>query len=259
VLDVGTGTGIVALEAAGRVGPSGRVVGIDLSEAMLQVAKAKAERAGFAHTLDLGRMDAERLALSAEAFDAVISLFALFHFPSPLTALRQMYRVLRNGGRLVVAVGSGAPLLSRHGLLHRARRLGEIWQEIRGRRLTAPRLLEKVVERRLPNAERPEVPAWVRGGQGRAAVIRLLREAGFTKLRTSWLGHQEVFDSPEEFWELQRTFSSVARKRLAGVSATLLESLRAEFIDSCRRVQARGGVLAYRSGAFFVAAERPLR
>src|SRR5262245_39397495 len=75
VLDVGTGTGILALHVARRVGDSGKVTGIDLSEGMLALARAKAARAGLANVEFLSR-DAERLEVGAGAFDAVVSLFA---------------------------------------------------------------------------------------------------------------------------------------------------------------------------------------
>src|SRR5215210_3283652 len=77
VLDVGTGTGIIALQAAEKVGPQGKVVGIDLSEGMLAAAAAKASRAGLSSRVEFRRMDAEALGLEDQSFDGVLSLFAL--------------------------------------------------------------------------------------------------------------------------------------------------------------------------------------
>ncbi|HEY8668684.1 MAG TPA: methyltransferase domain-containing protein, partial [Tepidisphaeraceae bacterium] len=70
VLDIGTGTGIVALQAAQKVKPGGKVLGADLSEAMLAAAVRKAERAGLADVLEFRQMDAEKLALPDQSFDA---------------------------------------------------------------------------------------------------------------------------------------------------------------------------------------------
>ena len=51
--------------------------------------------------------DAEQLEFPDQSFDVVLSLYALFHFPEPLRALGEMYRVLRPGGHVVIGVGSG--------------------------------------------------------------------------------------------------------------------------------------------------------
>lgn len=110
VLDVGTGTGVVALRAARQVGPHGKVLGVDFSEGMLATSQAKALVAGLSDRAEFRKMDAEALDLAGGSFEVVVSLFALLHFPNPLVALKEMFRVLRPGGRLVLAVGSGPPL-----------------------------------------------------------------------------------------------------------------------------------------------------
>src|SRR5262249_55210963 len=112
VLDIGTGTGVVALEAANAIGSQGRCVGIDLSEKMLTSARANARRANLAERIEFKAMDAETLQFAPDSFDVVLSLFALLHFPNPAVALKEMFRVLKPGGTLVVAVGSAPPWLS---------------------------------------------------------------------------------------------------------------------------------------------------
>jgi len=61
----------------------------------------------------------------------------------------------------------------------------------------------------------------------------------------------------EEFWELQATFSSTARKRLAAAPGEEIEKLRKEFLETCRRAISYGGKLAYPYAAFFVTAHKP--
>jgi ubiquinone/menaquinone biosynthesis C-methylase UbiE len=257
LLDVGTGTGLVAVQAASKVGPDGQVLGVDLSEGMLEVARAKAARGGLTERLDFRLMDAEALALDDRTFDVVVSLYALFHFPNPLLALEEMHRVLRPRGRIVIAVGSGAPLLSWCGFVHALRCLPEFWLSFQGRRLTAPGFLNALVEKHFPSSPRAEVPEWVSQTRHKKRHVRnLMREAGFRNLRTSWMGHQVSFEDPQEFWELQVTFSSLARKRLARVPAESVAALRREFLEACAKVQARGGKLAYPSGAFYVKGEK---
>ena len=84
-----------------------------------------------------------------------------------------------------------------------------------------------------------------------------MRRAGFTGIRTHWEGHEATIADPEEFWMIQRTFSSIARKRLEERSPEEVAALRSEFLDRCRTTQARGGRLVYPFAAFYVSAERP--
>jgi SAM-dependent methyltransferase len=258
VLDVGTGTGIVALQAAVRAGAPGRVLGIDLSEGMLAAAGASARAAGVETSATFRRMDAENLDIEAATFDVVLSLFALLHFPDPLRALGEMRRVLRPGGRLVVAIGSGPPLFTRAGLARAAQRLPEAVRRRRGRELGAPAFLDALVEKHCPEPQRVEETELARHGHGAVrSVPALVRQAGFDALSTSWEGHRAVLDGPQEFWDVQQTYSSFARKRLAGASAERVQRVREEFQETCGRVLARGGSLVYRYGALFVAARRP--
>lgn len=98
VLDVACGTGVLAREAARRVGPEGEVVGLDASPGMLAVA------ARVAPELEWRAGQAGELPFGPAAFDAVLSQFGLMFFPDRVCALREMLRVLAPGGRLAVAV-----------------------------------------------------------------------------------------------------------------------------------------------------------
>jgi ubiquinone/menaquinone biosynthesis C-methylase UbiE len=257
VLDIGTGTGIVAFRAAERVGPAGKVLGIDLSQEMLRTARSKALRAARSNGVEFSRMDAEALALEDCSFDAVLSLFALLHFPNPLAALQEMSRVLRPGGRLVVAIGSGPALLSCAALIQGMRHLNRIRLERQGKLLTAPRFLNALVEKYLPKPDEPEESSLAGRSLSRSRIIPpLVRAAGFAEVRTHWLGHQACVETPEEFWEIQRTFSSIARKRLGTAPPEQVEKLKMEFLEICRQVQSRGGKLVYPSAAFYVTAVR---
>lgn len=257
VLDIGTGTGVVALQAAKKIGAGGKVCGIDLSEGMLTTAEKKAEKLGLAEKVEFSRMDAEALQFADESFDAVVSLFALLHFPAPLAALKEIYRVIRPGGRIVIAVGSRPPLLSVMGLTHLLKVFPDLVRRKQGKQLVAPGFLDSLVERRLPEsngAEESHLASHSRNRTG--SVSQLVPAAGFKVLQTVWQGHQEQFETPEEFWEIQRTFSSIARKRLSDAAPEKVESLREEFFDQCRAVQSRGGNLVYPFAAFYVVAQK---
>lgn len=103
VLDVATGTGAQAFAFAGRVG---KVVGIDLSEAMLRVARKKDPPAN----VSFQQGDAAQLAFADESFDAACVSFALHEMPSSIRerVLGEMARVTRPGGSLIV-VDYGLP------------------------------------------------------------------------------------------------------------------------------------------------------
>jgi demethylmenaquinone methyltransferase/2-methoxy-6-polyprenyl-1,4-benzoquinol methylase len=101
VLDVATGTGDLALALAGRVGPDGEVVGSDFSERMLSLARAKAiGPRGAAVRFELG--NALHLAYQDESFDAATVGFGARNFSDLATGLREMVRVVRPGGHVVV-------------------------------------------------------------------------------------------------------------------------------------------------------------
>jgi ubiquinone/menaquinone biosynthesis C-methylase UbiE len=105
VLDVACGTGVVARIAAQRVGPAGRVVGVDLNPGMIRVARSLPAPVGAPiewlerSALDLGFDDA--------SFDVVLCQQGLQFFPDKALALREMRRVLAHGGRLALSVWKG--------------------------------------------------------------------------------------------------------------------------------------------------------
>jgi ubiquinone/menaquinone biosynthesis C-methylase UbiE len=97
VLDVGCGAGALTVEAARRVGPQGRVVGLDISSEMIEVARRRWAESNLEWLVaDAGEAD-----LSPEAFDAIISRFGLMFFPHPEAAFRRLRMACRTGGRLV--------------------------------------------------------------------------------------------------------------------------------------------------------------
>jgi ubiquinone/menaquinone biosynthesis C-methylase UbiE len=105
VLDLGAGTGDQTLLAAQRVGPGGRVLAIDISAAMLALARTAARAAGL-HTIQTQVMDAQSLALAAGTVDAVIARFSLQFVPDVQQALAEVRRVLKPGGTLAAVVFS---------------------------------------------------------------------------------------------------------------------------------------------------------
>jgi len=101
-VDVCCGTGDLALLLARRVGRGGLVLGMDFSDEMLGIARRRAAAAGVGDVCRFVQADAEALALPEMAFDAAVVGFGLRNVVHPKAALRELRRLLRPGGRLVV-------------------------------------------------------------------------------------------------------------------------------------------------------------
>jgi ubiquinone/menaquinone biosynthesis C-methylase UbiE len=98
VLDVACGTGVLAREALRLVGDAGEVVGIDVNDGMLAVARSQSEAVRWE------KAPAESLPFDAESFDRVVSQFGLMFFEDRVKAISEMLRVVRPGGLVSVAV-----------------------------------------------------------------------------------------------------------------------------------------------------------
>jgi len=112
VLDAGCGTGRALTPLRAAVGPSGVVLGADLTPAMLQAAV----RAGRGHDGQLLLADVAALPLRSEALDAVFAAGLIAHLPQPAANLRELSRVVRPGGTLALFHPIGrAALAARQG------------------------------------------------------------------------------------------------------------------------------------------------
>jgi ubiquinone/menaquinone biosynthesis C-methylase UbiE len=125
VLDVGCGTGSLALAAKRAVGAAGSVTGIDASPEMIDLATRKARREGTDVKFEIAV--AERLPFPDASLDAVLATLMLHHLPAPVRHdfAREARRVLRPGGRML-AVDFSAPSPRRGGLLGRLHRHGGV-------------------------------------------------------------------------------------------------------------------------------------
>jgi ubiquinone/menaquinone biosynthesis C-methylase UbiE len=142
ILDVGTGTGILIPFLLKAVGPTGHVTAVDYAEKMAEICKSKY---GHLPNVDVAVQQVEKLDFPSELFDAV-TCFGLFpHLENKEAALRQLNRVLKPGGKLIIAHALSSAEIKTH---HR----------------NAP----VVAHDMLPNEQE---------------MRRLLRPAGFTEIR----------------------------------------------------------------------------
>lgn len=101
ILDVATGTGDFAILAAKQLQPD-CIIGIDISEGMMQVGREKAKRVGLQHIISFKKEDCSKMSLESEGFDAVIAAFGIRNFQNLEEGLKEMCRVLKPNGMLCV-------------------------------------------------------------------------------------------------------------------------------------------------------------
>jgi ubiquinone/menaquinone biosynthesis C-methylase UbiE len=136
VLDVATGKAAVLSAAAQKLGPQSQIVGIDLSEKMLEEAKKK-----LPAWVELKQMNAEHLEFPDHTFDVVFCACAIYFFSNVQTVLSEFKRVLKPGGRLLMSSFGNRPSLN-HWTYLRAQQLGAM-REMRIKRFDS---IESLIE-----------------------------------------------------------------------------------------------------------------
>ena len=206
VLDVACGTGAVARYSAPLVGPTGRVVGLDLNPAMLTIARGMPVPEGIA--IDWREGNAVALPFANGSFDVVCCQQGLQFFPDKAAALQEMFRVLAPVGSLALAVWRGLEHQPFYAALTEA--------------------LERYVS--------AEAAASLRAAftLAQAAELRaLLAEAGFRNIRIRIRNRLTRYPSLPEF-----VLGYVSGTPMAGAVAALDESTRAAMVEHvCSRLR----------------------
>jgi SAM-dependent methyltransferase len=243
LLDLGTGTGLLARMAAAR---GANAVGIDHSAGMLGQAQASADHDGVGTRTEFLAMDAEALDFADEAFDVTVSLFVLRHLPNPLAAAREMHRTLKSGGRLVTSLGARPSLFSAAGFGAVSDRV----QGMLGRALLAPGSLREFLRGKGHKLGGDHAAHSHLGNVG-----DMLRSVGFRDVGQEWWGERHVL-SAEEFWNVQAVFDSDARATLTTLDDVEQDELKRQYIATCEDHVRRGRRLVYRTGALIFTATR---
>ncbi len=222
VVDVACGTGLVARHAASRLHSEGVVVGVDINEGMLEVARR------LAPELDWRVGDAMGLPFDDGAFDVVLCQFALMYFADRVAALREMRRVLRSGGRVGAAVW--APFERATGYVILARALEELAGEEAAALLRSPHEL---------------------GNED--LLVGLLHSAGFVDVRVELGRGTQKHPSVERFVTMEVKGTPLE----AHVEDTRLDAVIDAVRDELKRFEASDGTLVLPMDAVIVTARKP--
>jgi ubiquinone/menaquinone biosynthesis C-methylase UbiE len=110
ILDTGTGTGVLLPYLLKALGSQGRVIALDYAELMLSRARSKD---GFGERVDFIQATVADIPLRSEIFDLIVCYSSFPHFEKKIRALKEMRRVLKSGGRLVICHTSGRSEINR--------------------------------------------------------------------------------------------------------------------------------------------------
>jgi SAM-dependent methyltransferase len=228
VLDIGCGTGQSTIEAARAAGPDGSVLGVDLSEPMLEFARERAAREGLGHVA-FAAVDAQVHQFPAERFDVCISRFGTMFFTDPDTAFGTFAQALRPGGRLVLLV----------------------WRTVDHNPWSTE--VQEALQPGVP-------PSWQPGGNpfslgDPAAVERLLTSAGFTDVAFEDV-HEPISYGPDvpTALALLEGFAAV-RQVLEGLDAAETDAAKQRLTELLAAHDTGKGVL-FDAGAWVVTARR---
>ncbi|HJV27007.1 MAG TPA: methyltransferase domain-containing protein [Aromatoleum sp.] len=219
VLDLASGPGLLARDAATRIAPDGWVLASDIAEDMLAEGARRATAEGRC-SLTFAAADAEHLCLPDASVDRVLAGLALFMFPHPEQALAEMRRVLRPGGRVALSVWGpreAVPLISRA-------------QDCIARLLPAPKVAR---------------PSVFRFGDA-ATITAALDAAGFSDVRVTPCPFTCRFATADAYWQAFLDLAGGAAEALSRLPEDTQRALReavATELDAHRAADGSGYVV----------------
>jgi ubiquinone/menaquinone biosynthesis C-methylase UbiE len=213
VLDIACGTGWATMEAAKAVGKKGKVIGIDIAEKMLDVAKKKAEAAGISN-IEYRLGDAEALDFKDDSFDIVLCASSVFILSDITKALKEWRRVLRPGGKVIFSSFGPDFMRPAYGMF-----------------------LERLT--RYDGLEPPTLQASARTGTPEKCYD-ILRDAGFKEIEVTSEQLGDYLQDIQEYW--QEVSSTIMRPRLLRLSAPALQKFTTEHLAEVETLRTNKGI-----------------
>ncbi len=231
VLDLGCGTGYPALLSAQTVGPSGSVIGLDLAEHMLAVARRKAAVLGLAH-VTFGTGDVTTLPYEANSFDAVTSRFCLMFLPEIPKAAAEIARVLKPGSWVATAVWSVPEKNPSIGLSMEA--------------------IKKVIELPPPDPTAPGIFRLASPGD----LAGILQQAGLIDVMEQEFLAEWSYASADEFYTSLLELAAPIQNLMAKLSVEQLQRVKQLIFDAVSPYH-RDGRIVFPIAVRMVAARKP--
>jgi ubiquinone/menaquinone biosynthesis C-methylase UbiE len=240
VLDVATGTGQPALTIAKIVGENGKVVGVDLSPEMLEVAKEQAAYLGLTNAVFQVVKDESLSMFSDNTFDSVVCRNGLMFMPDPVKALKAFLRVLKAGGKASVTVWGSPDKSPVMGVVMKA-------------------ISNYVPDMKLPSAA---APAGTPGGPFSIPTVDMLRDyflnAGFTNFTAEKI---EVTvaqtDTAEQFWQGMTEVTGFLVILLSKLPDEKKLAIKNDVIESLRKIFPSGGPVKFTGELILGTATKP--
>jgi enediyne biosynthesis protein CalE5 len=232
VLDLGSGTGYPALLGAQTVGLKGSVIGLDLAEQMLAVARRKATALGLAN-VTFRTDDVTAFPFEANSFDAVTSRFCLMFLPDIPKAAAEIARVLRPGGWVAAAVWSALDKNPSIGLSMEA--------------------VKKVVELPPPDPMAPGIFRLAKPGD----LAGMLQQAGLIDVTDQEFLAEWSYASAEEYYTSLLDIAAPIQNLMAKLTTLQVKEVRHLITQAAIQYQ-RGNRITFPLAVRMVAARKPL-
>jgi ubiquinone/menaquinone biosynthesis C-methylase UbiE len=232
VLDLGSGTGYPALLGARTVGPSGSMIGMDLAEQMLAVARRKATALGLVN-MTFRPGDVTTLPFEANSFDSVTSRFCLMFLPDIPKAAAEIARVLKPGGWVAAAVWSAPNKNPSIGLSMEA--------------------IRKVVELPQPDPTAPGIFRLAQPGD----LAGMLQQAGLADVTDQEFLAEWSYASAEEYYTSLMEIAAPVQNLMAKLLDTQKQEVKRLITQAATQYQ-RGNRITFPIAVRMVAARKPL-